>query len=270
MRLVILTLLTCLTAIGQEFIPFLGGGSANGLKHNLSWYVEADSSSGVDEPPETPNFGICCAGNVFVQFNANWGSSSGVITNSRVAPGNGSLTLNYDYYGGTDFTVAGWVKFSSLASTQVLVASWQTDVPLAREYRLRYKTAANSFELEAEQTAAAGSAAVSIVPSPAITTGTWFFVAAGFIDSSNTLFITAAEDGGTLPAVTTAALGAQIQNNPLAVNIGAQSSAGNPDIVDEVMLANTEVDAWGFWIEVLNTAKLDFLYAKTPYGLFSF
>jgi hypothetical protein len=265
MRLAFL-LITILTAQAQEFIPFLAGGSANGLLNNLVWYVEADQATG-DEPPETPNFGLCCAGNNFVEYNGAWGSASGVITNSRTASGTGALILDYDYAGGNDFTVTGWVKLTSLAADQVVVSSWDVAAALSCEYRLRYKTAANSFELEVEQTGAAGTATVSIVPSPAITTGVWFFVAAGFIDTSNTLFITAAEDGGTLPAVTTAALGTERNNNPIGVSLGAQENSSLPD--NQPIAAGSAVDAWGYWNEVLSTTKLGLLYAKTPYGSFT-
>lgn len=266
-----------LTILGQLFVPKFGGGTtpppANGLLNGIVWYVEADQSSG-DETPETLGV-VCCGGNVFQEFNGSWGSTTGVITNSRTAGSATSFSLPYDYSAGGDFTVAGWFNLNNLATDQVLVSSWDISVPneLAREFRLRYITATGSLQLDVGHqtgTAPVVVTSVSIMPPEGITTGTWFFVAAGFNDTGNIIFITAKVRGDTLPAVTTAAFVGTRQNVSLGANLGADYDNGVPSTGATCISSGSALDGWGYWNADLGATKLDALYAETPYGSFTF
>lgn len=271
----LMSLITLLYALHAEdiFVPFRTHAVAPGgnqLLTQLTWYFEGDGAANSNETPETPNPGLCCSGQVFQQCNANWGSAAGVITNSRTAGAAASFVLPYDYGGGMAFTVAGWVKLAATNSTQTIASSWDDAFGFAlAEWRIRYLTASNKFEMEIVQANQTNSVKVQAAPTVAIGTGVWYFICAGWDGSTNAYITTETRGAGSLPALTTTAL-TTIANVSIGATFGATYNTFVCETVSELISTGSAIDGWGWWQRQLDATQRNLLFAETPYGSFTF
>lgn len=146
--------------------------------------------------------------------------------------------------GDIDFTLAGWVKLESEATYQELISKY--DSAVLSEYSLYYSPAADRFILEIYNNA--GVKVGSVNSGAAVSTGTWYFIAAWHDATANTVNIVVNND----PAQSSATTGAP-SNTTANLRMGADSTA-ETTFLDGVM------DEWGFWKRLLTPQEIAALY----------
>jgi Concanavalin A-like lectin/glucanases superfamily len=142
--------------------------------------------------------------------------------------------------GDVEFTIACWVNFNNLSSSQTLVSK---DNSTNYEYDIYYNFTGGTLRFYVDRPGTFGEAVVPI----ALTAGTWYFVVAVHdavndqvkISINNAAFNTAAFAGG--PGITTGNF-----------NIGAENNG--------TLRASAIIDEVGIWKRVLSASEITTLY----------
>jgi hypothetical protein len=152
---------------------------------------------------------------------------------------NASLSVN----AATSFTIACWVRHTTLAATQTIIAKWGASN--AGEYLLLYNSALSRYQLLVGNGAANNAVVANNLGAP--TTGVWYFIVAGYNAESSQLFFQAnngVTDRGTVSI--------SIADTTQPFQIGARANL--------TAYLDGDVDEVGFWRRVLTGAERTALF----------
>ena len=208
------------------------------LADNLTWYFELNEASG----------------NAIDSVAAANLTDTNTVTSAAGKVGNARdyTAANSEYFTGADsaarstgdidFTLAGWAWFDSAATAMDFLSKWETG---QQEFLLRRA----GVDVIQFYVSADGSATTNVDSAVAISTGTWYFIAARH-DSTNNL-IRLRVDTTDATAVSHAG---GVFDSSTALLFGAILPATPTNFLDGRM------DEWGFWKRHLSDAELTTLY----------
>lgn len=224
-------------------LAWIGGVN---LSTNLLGYYRLDEAAGANDAIDATG-----NGRTLTQINSP-GSAPAVMGNGRSFVASSSQTFTRPdepalrIFSG-DFTVAGWVKFSSVAHDNMLASKIGAASPNF-EFQITYLSVQNEVYTALFDTSGGPSISCHTVIGGYITGVAYYLASRRF---GNTLAISV--NAGSESTVDVSSLGTIGGNGPF--DLGSQHANASPDYLD-----GTFMDGWGIWNRALTTTEIALLY----------